>query len=424
MGLLRRRRGPARDAKNVVIVVQNLPVPFDRRVWLEANTLTRAGYSVTCICPKAKGFDASYEELEGIRIHRYSLPADASGPVGFALEFAWCFVRTAMKLGREAVTRGVDVLHVCNPPETYFPLAWLMRATGTKFLFDHHDLSPEMFDAKFGPAGAEPSGDATRMKARARSLLRRGLLLLERRTFLAADLVITTNESHKRIAVERASMNPDDVIIVRSGPNLERLQQVEPVEQWRRGKDYLVAYLGEICEQDGVDHLVRAMVDVRDRHGRDDVQCVLVGGGPHQQAVKDYAASIGADDICHFTGRVSDEVLCEVLSSADIGVDPDPLTPWSDQSTMNKIMEYMYFELPVVAYDLREARVSAGEAALFAPEHTEASLADSIVELLDDPEARFRMGKLGRRRIETQLSWEHSEPNLLLAYDRLVGSPR
>ena len=407
--LLRRRsdRDPA-SAPRVVIVVQNLPVPFDRRVWLEATTLTRAGYDVTCICPTGKGHDATFEIIEGIRIHRYRLPVDASGALGFIVEFAWCFVRTALKLAREMATNGrIDVLHVCNPPETYFPLGWLVKATGARFLFDHHDLSPEMYDAKFGD-------DAS-------SAMRRGLLLLEQETFRAADLVITTNESHKRIAVERGRMDPDDVIVVRSGPDLERLQQVEPVDHWRQGRRHLVTYLGEICEQDGVHHLVDAMVEIRDRHGRNDVSCVLMGGGPHQPAIKAYASEIGADDVCHFTGRVSDETLCEVLSSADVGVDPDPWTPWSDQSTMNKIMEYMYFGLPIASYDLTEARVSAGEAALFAPEHTVASLADTIVELLDDPEARERMGKIGRHRIETQLSWEHSAPHLLRAYERLAG---
>ncbi|MEL6984188.1 MAG: glycosyltransferase family 4 protein, partial [Actinomycetota bacterium] len=313
---------------------------------------------------------------------------------------------TARNLADEAGGK-IDVLHVCNPPETYFPLGWLVKATGARFLFDHHDLSPEMFDAKFGDRGS--------------AVMRRGLLFLERRTFRTADLVITTNESHKRVAVERGGKDPDDVIVVRSGPDLERLQQVEPVERWRNGKRHLVTYLGEICEQDGVHHLVDAMVEIRDRHGRDDVHCVLMGGGPHQPAVEAYANEIGAGDICQFTGRVSDEVLCEVLSSADVGADPDPWTPWSDQSTMNKIMEYMYFGLPIASYDLTEARVSAGEAALFAPEHSVASLADTIVELLDDPQARERMGKIGRHRIETQLSWEHSVPPLLEAYDRLVG---
>lgn len=403
-----RRDPPGRSAApHVVIVVQNLPVPFDRRVWLEATTLAAAGYDVTCICPTGKGHDARFEVIEGVRIHRYPLPVDASRAVGFVVEFAWCFLRSTLKLGRELIGGRIDVLHVCNPPETYFPLGWLVKATGARFLFDHHDLSPEMYDAKFGRRGS--------------SLMRRGLLFLEHRTFRAADLVITTNESHKRVAVERGGQAPDDVIVVRSGPDLERLEHVDPVKSWRRGRRHLVTYLGEICEQDGVHHLVDAMVEIRDRHGRDDVQCVLMGGGPHQPAVQAYAEQIGADDICHFTGRVSDEVLCEVLSSAHLGVDPVPRTPWSDQSTMNKIMEYMYFGLPIASFDLTEARVSAGDAARSAPEHTVASLADTIVELLDDPEARKHMGKIGRHRIETQLSWEHSAPPLLEAYNRLVG---
>ena len=235
---LQGRRGRRRDAgrgaggPRVVIVVQNLPVPFDRRVWLEATTLVRAGYRVTVICPTGKGHDAHYEELEGIRIHRYPIPVDASGPVGFVSEFVWCFLRTSMKLGRELVTNGVDVLHVCNPPETYFPLGWLVKASGGRFLFDHHDLSPEMFDAKFD--------DGSRRGSRGLRVMRRGLLFLERRTFAAADLVITTNESHKRVAVERGRMDPDDVVVVRSGPDLERLQQVEPVDGWRRGRRHLV----------------------------------------------------------------------------------------------------------------------------------------------------------------------------------------
>ncbi len=398
---LRRTKGKRR----AVIVVQNLPVPFDRRVWLEATSLTRAGWDVTCICPKAKGFDTSFEIIEGVRIHRYGIPVDAQGAAGFVFEFVWCFVRTAMKLARVAAGRGFDVLHVCNPPETFFPLGWLTKAAGRKFLFDHHDLSPEMYDAKFGD--------------RSNSLVRRALLAFERETFRAADLVITTNESHKAIAVERGGMAPDDVIVVRSGPDLTRLEVVEPNAEWKHGRKHLVAYLGEICEQDGVDHLVRAMLEVRDTYQRDDIHCVLMGGGPHQAAIKAYAEEMGADDICTFTGRVSDEDLCEVLSSADVGVDPDPLTPWSDQSTMNKIMEYMYFGLPIASYDLKEARVSAQDAALYATANDEAALARAIIELVDDPERRSAMGAFGRRRIEEHLSWEHSEPELLRAYGRL-----
>lgn len=394
-----------REDRRVLIIVQNLPVPFDRRVWLEATTLRRAGYQVTCICPKAKGYDAGREEIEGVDIRRYTLPGEAAGALGFAFEFLWCFLRTALLTLRVGLGRGFDVVHICNPPETYFPLAWAAKAFGKRVVFDHHDLSPEMYDAKFGADGSR--------------LVRRVLQRFERETFRSADVVLATNESHRAIAVERGGMDPDDVFIVRSGPDLRRLQAVEPVPGWRRGKRHLITYLGEMCEQDGVDHLIRAVAELRDAHGRTDFHCVLVGGGPHQPAIRDYATEVGVDDLVTFTGRVSDEQLCEILSSADIGIDPDPLTPWSDRSTMNKIMEYMYFGLPVVSYELTEAKVSAADAAVYATPNDEAALAKEIDALLDDPERRAAMGATGRRRIEEQLSWEHSVPALLAAYDRV-----
>ena len=396
--------------RRVLIVVQNLPVPFDRRVWLEATTLATAGYRVSVICPKAKGFNRSFEVLEDVHIYRYGLPVDAQGALGFVAEFLWCFVRTAMKSVRVAVTgRGFDVLHVCNPPETYWPLGRFWQLFGKRFLFDHHDLSPEMYQAKFGSSGG---------------LALAGLRFLERKTFQTADLVITTNESHRRIAIERGGMAPADVYVVRSGPDLKRLTVYPPDPAWRKGKRHLVVYLGEICKQDGVDHLVRALKLLRDEFRRDDIHCVLVGGGPHQPSIRAYAEEIGVAELCTFTGRVSDDELCRILSSADLGVDPDPKNDWSDKSTMNKIMEYMFFGLPIVAYDLTEHRVSAGPAALFADPNRERALAGCIVELLDDPARRHRMGQAGRERVQAVLAWEHSAPVLLAAYDRLWPTPR
>jgi glycosyltransferase involved in cell wall biosynthesis len=385
--------------------VQNLPVPFDRRVWLEATTLRAAGYEVSVVCPKAKGFDRSYELLEGVHIHRYGLPVDASGALGFVAEFVWCFVRTAMKTLRVA-TRGpgFDVLHVCNPPETYWPLGMAAKAAGRRFVFDHHDLSPEMYRAKFGDR---------------RGLAHRALLWLERRTFRAADLVITTNESHKRVAVERGGVAPDDVFVVRSGPDLSRLSVRTPEPHWRAGRRFAIAYLGEICEQDGVDHLVRVVKLLRDDFGRDDVHTVFVGGGPHQPAMKAYAEELGVADLCTFTGRVSDDDLCRILSSVDVAVDPDPKTDWSDRSTMNKVMEYMFFGLPIAAYDLTENRFSAQDAAVYAEPNVELALARAVADLLDDPERRAKMGEVGARRIRDELAWEYSAPVLLAAYDRV-----
>jgi glycosyltransferase involved in cell wall biosynthesis len=391
-------------ARRVLIVVQNLPVPFDRRVWLEATTLARAGYTVSVICPKMKGFTASRETLEGVEIYRYPLPFDAQGAAGFFAEFAWCFVMTTLLSFRVALFGpGFDVLHACNPPETYWPLGLFWRLFGKVFLFDHHDLSPEMYAAKFG---------------RDSGVLMRMLLFLERMTFRVAQVVMTTNESHKGIALSRGGKASEEVYVVRSGPDLSCFKLHERSSVWSHGKPFLVAYLGEICKQDGVDHLVRAMRILRDELGRRDIHCILMGGGPHQPQIARYAEEIGVTDCCTFTGRVSDEDLCRVLSSADIGVDPDPKNPWSDRSTMNKVLEYMFFGLPVIAYDLHETRVSADGAGHYVTANDERALAVGIAQLLDHAAARRRMGEIGRQRVQTALAWTYSIPPLMAAYDQ------
>jgi glycosyltransferase involved in cell wall biosynthesis len=399
----------------VLIVVQNLPVPFDRRVWLEATTLAKNGYRVSVICPKMRGFNAGRETLEDIDIYRYPLPIDAQGKIGFVLEFLWCFLATALLSVKVQVAgRGFDVLHVCNPPETYWPLAWFWRAFGKRFIFDHHDLSPEMFAVKFERPATRDAGGA----------LFKALLFLERMTFRAAQIVITTNESHKRIAVERGGKRAEDVFIVRSGPDLSRFKVYDPDPKWRKGQPFLIAYLGEICKQDGVDHLVRAVKILRDELKRPDVHCIFMGGGPHQKAIADYAVEIGVQELCTFTGRVSDEDLCRVLSSADIGIDPDPKNAWSDQSTMNKVIEYMFFGLPVLSYDLHETRVSAGEAGMFVTANDERALARGIAALLDDPERRKQLGAAGHARVRAVLAWNFSVPPLLAAYRAVFGDRR
>ncbi len=397
----------AGNGRRVLIIVQNLPVPFDRRVWLEATSLTEAGYSVSVVCPKAKGFNTSFETLEGVDIYRYDLPIDAQGALGFVMEFAWCFIRSFMKSVRIAVTgRGFDIIHACNPPETFWLLGWFWRIFGKRFLFDHHDLSPEMYAAKF---------------EREDGLMYRGLLFLERMTFRTADVVITTNESHKKIAQDRGGMAADDVYVVRSGPDVSRFKVYDPDPSWKNGKPFAIVYLGEMCKQDGVDHLVRAVRILRDDLGRNDVHAVFVGGGPEQPLLKEYADEQGVGDICTFTGRVSDEDLCRILSSADVAVDPDPKTDWSDKSTMNKIMEYMFFGLPIVSYDLAEHRVSAQDAAIYAESNSEAALAEEVAKLLDDPETRKKMSDYGSHRVRESLVWQHSVPPLLTAYDAIFA---
>ena len=392
--------------RRVLIIVQNLPVPFDRRVWLEATTLQAQGYQVSVICPKLKGFNESHETIEDVEVFRYPMPFDPQSKLGFLAEFSWAWLATFLLSVRVAMQgRGLDVIHACNPPETYWVLALIWRLAGKRFVFDHHDLSPEMFEAKFGVRSG---------------LVHRLLLFMERRSFQTADMILATNESHRTVAIERGGVNADRVAIVRSGPDLKRLTVYPPDPAWANSKEHVIAYLGDISAQDGVDGLIRVVALLSER--RDDFHTVVIGGGSAWQDVKQYAEELGVDHLFTFTGVVSDDVLCRALSSATVAVDTVPKNSWSDQSTMNKIMEYMYFGLPIVAFDLTETMRSAEDAVAPARSGDENDFAEILDQLLNDPERRRRMSTVGRSRLESTLSWEHSVPHLLRAYERAFAN--
>lgn len=398
-------------AGRVLIIVQNLPVPFDRRVWLESKTLAEAGYTVSVICPTGKQgkFQARHETLDNIHIYRYPAPLEAEGVLGYVYEFAYCWLMTALLSIRVFAERGFDVIHACNPPETYFLLAWFYKLLGVQFIFDHHDLSPEMYAAKGG---------------REQGLLYGGLLWLERLTFRTADVVITTNRSHAQIAMERGDVDADRIFIVRSGPDFERLRRLEPEPALKQGFPYLVCYLGEMCIQDGVDHLLLAAQVLHNELGRRDVKFVLMGGGPDLDRLRELNREWGLEGYVSFTGRVSDHDLCRYLSTADVCVDPDPHTSWSDKSTMNKIMEYMAFAKPIVAFDLRENRYSAQDAAVYATPNDVNEMAAMIAALLDNEKLAAQMGQAGLERVQSQLAWDYSKPPLLAAYARALSTVR
>lgn len=395
----------------VLIIVQNLPVPFDRRVWLEATTLQKSGYQVAVICPKGKGkeYRASYEEIEGVHIYRYPAPPEANSTLGYFFEFAYCWFATAFISLWVWLTIGFDIIHACNPPETYFLLALVYKLLGRKFVFDHHDLSPEMYVAKGGKKGG---------------VLYRCLLLLEKLTFKTADLILSTNESYKRVAIMRGGCSPDRIFVVRSGPDLNRLRRFPPDPSLKQGRRYLACYLGEMCPQDGVDLLLYAIKHLVEKLGRRDTTFVLMGGGPAWKSLKQLCSQLELDEWVIMTGRVSDYDLCRYLSTADICLDPDPFTEWADMSTMNKVMEYMAFGKPIVAFNLTENRFSAQEAAVYATPNSVEHFAELIDDLLRDEHRRMQMGEYGRQRVEKELSWEHSASVLIEAYSLLVGLNR
>ncbi len=400
------RRSARGDRPRVLIIVQNLPVPFDRRVWLEAQTLTAAGYDVTVICPTGEGTGAE-QVIDGVRILGYPAYAPGGSALDYVLEYAYSFAATSRIALRQRRSGAFDVVQACNPPDIFWPLArWLRLRDGTRFVFDHHDLCPELFQSRF------PGGSA---------LLQRGLLLLERATFRAADRVTSTNSSYADIAVVRGGKAPAQITVVRTGPDPERLYRRAPSPELKRGRRHLVAYLGVMGPQDGVDIVIRAADLIVNTMGRRDISFTLMGNGDERPHLLAECDRLGLNDYVDLPGRVSDDVVAAVLSTADVGLSPDPLNPLNDVSTMNKTMEYMSFGLPVLAFDLRETRVSAQDAARYVTPNEVEEYAMSIVELVDDPTARSRMAEVGRQRVVEHLAWGHQQRGYLAVFDELAG---
>jgi len=391
--------------RRVLILVENLPSPFDRRVWQEACTLRDAGYGVSIVCPTGPGCELKFEVIDGIHIYRYRLPLEASGGAGYALEYASAIAQMFILSWRVLLTRGFDVVHACNPPDLLVLVAGFFKLFGKKFLFDHHDLAPELYEAKFGR----------------RDFFYRLMLRFERLTFRAADVSIATNESYRQVALERGRMPSERVFIVRSGPDLARLKRLAPDERLKCGRRYLVGYVGVMGRQEGVDYLLRAVHHVVFNLQRRDIQFGLVGAGTSLEQMKSLAAELGVAEFVTFTGRVPDRELLAMLNTADVCVNPDVANEMNDKSTMNKIMEYMALGKPIVQFDLTEGRFSAQRASLYARRNDAVDFAAKIVELLDDPVRRSAMGEFGRRRVEEQLQWRHEAPRLLAAYDALWG---
>jgi glycosyltransferase involved in cell wall biosynthesis len=402
----------------ILIIVQNLPVPFDRRVWLECQALTRAGYRVAVVCPKGTG-DPAYEVVDGVELYKYRPYAPGGSKLSFVAEYAYSFAATSWHALKARRKGRFAAIQACNPPDIFWPLAMAFRAVErSKFVFDHHDLCPELYESRFGA----DEGDRAQVKD---SLPYKGLRFLERRTHRTADHVISTNESYRQIAITRSGKDPADVTVVRTGPDPARLQRGEPDESQRRDRTYLAGYIGVMGPQDGVDVVVRAAAIIVHELKRDDIAFTLIGKGDCYDELVALRDELKLTGHVEFTGRAPDEVVKKVLSTADIGLSPDPMNPLNDVSTMNKTMEYMAFELPVVAFDLVETRVSAGDAAIYVKPTGDAErdvrdYAQAIVDLIDDADERARMSKLGRARVEEELAWPHQERAYLSVYQRVA----
>jgi glycosyltransferase involved in cell wall biosynthesis len=393
-------------ARRILIVVENLPVPLDRRVWSEATTLVEAGYEVSVISPMGRGWTAPYEVIDGVHIYRHSEPTEAhSGAVAYAREYGhalWHWFRLARKVWQ---TRGFDVIQGCNPPDLIFLLALWYRLWGVRYMFDHHDVCPELFEAKFGKRG----------------LLYGVMLIWERMTFATASVSIATNESFRAIALRRGRMKPEDVFVVRSAPKVDLFLPGPGDVSYRKGADVVLGYVGVIGQQEGMDLLVEAAEHLIRKLGHRSVHFVIVGFGPQLPEVQRDVKARGLERYFTFTGALYGDEMLAVLNSIDIGVSPDPKNPMNDISTMNKVMEYMTLEKPTVQFDLTEGRASAGDASLYAAANDPLDFAAKIAWLIDHPEERQRLGKIGRARVLERLSWTHSAPQLCAAYARIFA---
>lgn len=389
--------------RRVLILDENLSVPFDRRVWRESTALRDAGYQVTVICPRGQGrFDRGFHVVEGgVHIYRFPSIELSEGLLGYGLEYGWALLTMGLLTLWVHARHGFDVVQMCNPPDLLFLIALPYRWLGKKVIFDHHDLSVGTYRAKKGDAASKTVAAM--------------LGKLQNLTFRYSDVVMSTNESYRKVAVESGEIDAEHVIVVRNGPELSRFDDIEPDPSLKNGKDLLGFYVGNMGPQDGVDYLLRATASLRSR--RDDFRIVLVGGGSDLGRLQRLARDLGLEDCTWFTGRIPDDELLALLATSDVGFSPDPKNPLNDHSTMNKTMEYMVMAKPVVAFDLVETRVSAGDAALYARDNDVEEFARHTERLFDSPHLRAQLGREGRRRIEEGLSWEHSTRNLLRAYE-------
>ena len=392
------------------MIVQNLPVPLDRRVWLECQALRAQGYDVSVICPKGPG-DPSRAVLEGVHLYKYRPPPEARGLLGYGLEFVYCWLRTAALSLVVWRSRPFQALQACNPPDTYWLLARLWKRRGVRFVFDHHDLNPELFLSRFGT----PTSARERWELRA-------LTWLERRTFRTADRVISTNQSYRGIALSRGGCEPGMVKVVRSGPETRAMRPLLPDE--RAADDpFVLAYLGIMGPQDGVDTVLDVMEELVGARGRRDVRAVLMGCGDCLEQLRADCTARGLDHVVTFTGRVDRAQIAAHLSVADVGLCPDAKSPLNDVSTMNKTMEYMAYALPSVCFDLTETRVSGADTVLYAEAGDVAAFTDHVERLLDDEELRVELGLRARRRVCEVLDWRQQAAVYVSVYRDLLGAP-
>ncbi|MBE0447292.1 MAG: glycosyltransferase family 4 protein [Actinobacteria bacterium] len=391
--------------QRVLILLQNGAINKDYRVQQEIFTLLDAGYKVSLICPASP--DGVEWNHDGVKTYFYQSAPESSGPISYLYEYQYSFILTlwlSLKVLRET---GFDIIHACNPPDFFFILAMLYKPLGKKFVFDQHDLTPELYLSRF----SKPS-----------LLLYHLLLFMEHWSYKVAEAVITTNESYKRIAIVRGKKKPEQVFVVRNGPYYDRTITATVNPALKNGREYMVCCIGEISPQDGVEYLILAANQLTKVKGRQDITFNIVGSGASLTDLKRMVNEFGIEDYVNFPGWISDpRELYQYLVTADVCVSPEPKNPLNDHSTFIKVLDYLAAGKPIVAFSLKETRVSAGEAALYALPNDEVDFAEKIGMLLDDPDLRSRLGNIGRKRINKTFDWEYIKPVFIDAYRKVTG---
>ena len=397
------------DSVHILFIVENNPVPRDRRVWSEAVAAREFGARVSIISPvetvKDVALDRKAQDEGGVRVYRHPRPLEGRGVFGLLIEYLCALFWEIVLSIRIYIKEPFHVIHAANPPDLIFIIALLFKVFGVKYIFDHHDIAPENYVAKFGKRG----------------LFYFLSLLMERLSFLTADVVISTNESYREIAVKRGRKSPQDVFVVRNGPDLARIPQMSADQLLRNGFAYLVGYVGIIGQQEGIENLLKTVRHIVDDLGRSDIGFIVVGTGTDWKRVVRLCNEMHLQRVVRFTGYVPDAELYRILSSVDVCVNPEDGNEFTDRSTMIKIMEYMTFSKPVVQYYTKEGEVTAGGAAIYVRDNSPVTFAKALVELLEDRQRRETMGAIGRKRIEECLCWERQKCELMRAYDRVLG---
>lgn len=402
---------PIAKALKVLMLIENASWPGDQRVKNQAAALREKGFQISIICPKMSSLSQhqeSYVCVDNMHIYRYRLPRTTNKYIAYMIEYAFAMLITFWLSLRVLFRHGFDVIHAANPPDFFFIIGLFYRPFGKKFIFDQHDLAPELFRVKFN----------NRM-----GLLQKVQLFLERFSYQTADLVLVTNLSQKKKAIERGGCPADKVVVVRNGPDLERIKLVPAEPELKGGRRYLLAYAGEMAVQDGVDYALYALDRLVHKGGREDVSLVLMGDGQQVPELRALAHKLQLDEYVHFTGWVKSDELVRYLATADIGLVPDPQNGLNEFSTMVKTMEYMAMKKPIVAFDLQETRFSAQESALYATPNIVEEFANHVEILLDDEQLRARLGAIGYQRVLGELSWDNTKKNLWLAYE-IIGKMR